>query len=95
MGIVFGMSAPTCAVPLLLALLGKAGIAGVTEGFVSLVLFGLALSSPLLVIAASQRASDFLTRLGRHSARMPLFAGVILIVVGLWSVVIGWRGFPA
>lgn len=95
MGVVFGMSAPTCAVPLLLALLGKAGVAGVTEGFFSLVLFGLALSSPLLVIATSRRASDFLTRIGRHSARMPLFAGFILIAVGLWSVVIGWRGLPA
>lgn len=95
MGIVFGLSAPLCAAPLFLALLGQAGLLGVVNGFISLALFGLALSAPLFVIAKLPRASDFLTRVGRHSARVPLFAGVILIMVGLWSVVIGWRGFPA
>ncbi|MFQ5914791.1 MAG: cytochrome c biogenesis protein CcdA [Nitrospinota bacterium] len=94
MGVVFGMSAPTCAGPLLLALLGKAGISGVANGFISLALFGLALSAPLLVIAKSRRASDLLSRVGRHSSRVLLFAGVILILVGFWSIVIGWKGLP-
>ncbi len=94
MGVVFGMSAPTCAGPLLLALLGKAGITGVANGFISLALFGLALSAPLLVIATSRRASEWLSRVGRHSSKMLLFAGVVLILVGVWSVVIGWKGLP-
>ena len=95
MGIVFGMSAPTCAGPLLLALLGKAGITGVAEGFVSLALFGFALSAPLVVIAKSRRSSELLSRLGRHSSKMLLFAGVVLLLVGAWSIVIGLRGLPA
>ncbi|MFQ5894240.1 MAG: cytochrome c biogenesis protein CcdA [Nitrospinota bacterium] len=93
MGVAFGLSAPICAAPLFLALLGQAGLAGVANGFMSLALFGLALSAPLLAIAASRRASDLLSRVGSHSARMPLFAGVFLLLVGLWSVVVGWRGF--
>ena len=92
MGIVFGMSAPTCAAPLLLALLGKAGITGVGKGFISLALFGLALSAPLLVIARSRRASEWLTRVGRHSSKMLLIAGVILVFVGVLTLGIAWRG---
>lgn len=95
MGAAFGLSAPICAAPLFLALLGQAGLAGVARGFLSLFLFGLALSAPFLVIAASQRASDLLARLGRHSARAPLWAGVFLVLIGAWSIYIGWRGFPA
>lgn len=95
MGVAFGLSAPICAAPLFLALLGQAGLAGVTKGFISLFLFGLALSAPFLVVAASRRASDLLARLGRHSARALLWAGVFLVLVGAWSVWIGWRGFPA
>lgn len=95
LGVAFGLSAPICAAPLFLALLGQAGLAGVGRGFFSLFLFGLALSAPFLVIAASRRASDLLARLGRHSARAPLWAGVFLVLVGAWSVWIGWRGFPA
>ncbi len=93
MGVAFGLSAPICATPLFLALLGQAGLSGVANGFTSLVLFGLALSAPLFVIAKSRRASELLSRVGRHSARMPLVAGVLLLLVGLWSVVVGWRGF--
>jgi cytochrome c-type biogenesis protein len=95
MGVAFGLSAPICAAPLFLALLGQSSLSGAAGGFISLALFGFALSSPLMVIAASRRASDFLTLLGRHSARMPLVASVVLIAVGLWSVVIGLRGLPA
>ncbi|OGL65026.1 MAG: hypothetical protein A3I72_12150 [Candidatus Tectomicrobia bacterium RIFCSPLOWO2_02_FULL_70_19] len=94
MGVAFGLSAPICAVPLFLALLGQAGMAGMFKGFLSLFLFGLALSAPLLVIAASRHASDFLARLGRHSARAPLWAGLFLVLIGAWSIWIGWRGLP-
>ncbi|MBI3126128.1 MAG: hypothetical protein HYZ11_00815 [Candidatus Tectomicrobia bacterium] len=94
MGAVFGLSAPICATPLFLALLGQAGLAGVGKGFISMSLFGVALSAPFLVIAASRRASDWLIRLGRHSARAPLWAGVFLVLVGAWSIWIGWRGLP-
>lgn len=94
MGILFGLSAPICAAPLFLALLGQAGVAGMGKGFLSLSLFGLALSAPFLVLAASKRASDLLSRVGRHAPRMTFVAGVVLILLGLWSVVIGWKGLP-
>jgi len=94
MGILFGLSAPICAAPLFLALLGQVGVAGMGKGFLSLSLFGLALSALFLVLAASKRASDLLSRVGRHAPRMTLVAGVVLILLGLWSVVIGWKGLP-
>ncbi len=94
MGILFGLSAPICAAPLFLALLGQAGVAGMGKGFLSLGLFGLALSAPFLLLAFSKRASDLLSRVGRHAPRMTLLAGVVLILLGLWSVVIGWKGLP-
>lgn len=92
MGVAFGLSAPICAAPLFLALLGQAGVAGAARGFLSLFLFGFALSAPLLAVAASGRASELLSRVGRHSPRMPLVAGIFLLIVGLWSLVIGWGG---
>ncbi len=92
MGIAFGLSAPICAAPLFLALFGQAGFAGVSRGFISLFLFGIALSAPFIVVAMSKRAFELLSRIGRHSARVPLWAGIFLIAIGVWSVVIGWRG---
>lgn len=52
LGLLFGLNVPACAAPLLLALLaGTAAAPGVTllGGFVSLAVFGLALSLPLVV----------------------------------------------
>ncbi len=92
-GVVFGVSIPACAGPLLLALLATTA-SGVTGGsfifgFVSLALFGLALSLPLVVavlFAGARRAMDWLAAL---SGKMPLWTGVVLIGLGAWSI---WFG---
>jgi cytochrome c-type biogenesis protein len=51
LGVIFGLTAPACSLPLFLALLGLGAIEGAWVGFVSLFLFGLALSAPLVLIA--------------------------------------------
>jgi cytochrome c-type biogenesis protein len=94
LGVLFGLNIPACAAPLLLALFGAAAAGGATDatfamGFVSLALFGLALSLPLIVavlFAPARRALDWIAGLSR---RVPLWTGLLLIALGVWSV---WFG---
>lgn len=94
LGVLFGLNIPACAAPLLFALLGAATASGVSEatlasGFLSLALFGFALSLPLAVavlIPAARRALDSLAGL---SARVPRWTGIVLIALGIWSI---WFG---
>jgi len=94
LGMLFGLNIPACAAPLLLILLGGAAAGGATGstlagGFVSLAVFGLALSLPLVLavlFAPARRALDWLAGL---SGRMPVWTGVVLIALGAWSI---WFG---
>lgn len=94
LGLLFGLNIPACAAPLLLALFGAAAAGGSSGasfalGFVSLALFGLALSLPLVIavlFAPARRALDWVAGLSR---RVPVWTGLVLIALGLWSV---WFG---
>lgn len=94
LGTAFGLNIPACAAPLLLALLAASAADGargetVMRGFVSLALFGFALSLPLVLavlFSGPRRALDWLAGLTR---RMPLWTGVLFVVLGLWSI---WFG---
>jgi cytochrome c-type biogenesis protein len=94
LGLLFGLNIPACAAPLLFALLGVAAAAGVSgstlaQGFVSLALFGFALSLPLAVavlIPVTRRWLDLLAGLSR---RVPRWTGIVLVGLGLWSA---WFG---
>lgn len=94
LGVMFGLNIPACAAPLLLVLLGAAAAGGATGttflgGFVSLAVFGLALSLPLVLavlFAPARRALDWLAGL---SGRMPFWTGVVLMALGLWSIGLG------
>jgi len=91
LGVIFGLSAPACSLPLLVALIGLGAIKGAWIGFVTLFLFGLALSAPLLWIARSQKADKILRRLGRMASRIPYLSESLLILVGAVTVLIAWR----
>lgn len=91
LGVIFGLSAPACSLPLLLALVGLGALKGAWIGFFTLSLFGLALSAPLLWIARSQMAEAVLRRLGRAALQTPYLPGLALIVVGAVSVLVAWR----
>jgi cytochrome c-type biogenesis protein len=95
LAVLFGLNVPACAAPLLFAVLGSATVSGtpglseVGTGFLSLAVFGLALSMPLVVVVAWSRARFLLDRLSRRSARVPTWIGVLLVVFGLWSLYFG------
>lgn len=96
MGLLFGLNIPPCAGPLLVALLGTAaagGAAGSTlaSGFVSLALFGLALSLPLVLAVLFQPARGALEWLASLSRRLPFWSGLLLVVLGSWSIFLGLR----
>ena len=94
LGAVFAFNIPACAAPFVLALVGMAiagatGGASLATGFVSLALFGLALSLPIMVVALFPRARAALDWLAGLSRRMPFWSGIVFIVLGLWSI---WFG---
>lgn len=84
MAIVFGMVIPACAIPLLLALLGRTLLVGeLLNGWLSLFSFGIALSVPLTFLAMSERAHVILAALRNKTARIPYLAGILLILLGI------------
>lgn len=94
LGALFAFNIPACAGPLLLALLGFAAAGGAggapfATGFISLALFGLALSLPIVAAASFPRARRVFDWLARLSRRIPFWTGVVLITLGLWSI---WFG---
>lgn len=94
LGLLFGLNIPACAAPLIFVLFGTAAAGGassapIVAGFISLSLFGLALSLPLVLIVAFPQARRTLDRFAGLSRRMPFWTGVVLIVLGVWSIAFG------
>jgi cytochrome c-type biogenesis protein len=91
LGLLFGLNIPACAAPLLLALLGAAAAGGAASttfaaGFVSLALFGLALSLPLVAAVLFEPARRAIDWLGELSTKLPFWTGLVLVLLGLWSI---------
>lgn len=90
LGIVLGLSVPACAAPLLLAV---AASAARTEtyalGFVSMGLFGLALTAPLLLVAIVPRLARTLDTIRSAPSGLRRVMGGALVGLGLWSI---WFG---
>jgi len=91
LGVLFGLNIPACAAPLIVALLGAAAAGGASgrtlaSGFVSLAVFGLALSLPLVIAVYFERARNALDWLAELSRRVPRWTGLLLIALGAWSV---------
>lgn len=94
LGLLFGLNIPACAAPLILALLGLAAAGGanaghIGTGFVSLAIFGLALSLPLVVAVLFAPARAVLDRLAALSRTLPRWTGALFVLLGLWSI---WFG---
>lgn len=91
LGAVFGLNIPACAAPLLAVLLGDAAAqaaagSGAAYGALSLFVFGLALSSPLVLAVFTHSGRRLLTAIAGLAGRMPRWTGVVLIALGLWSI---------
>lgn len=91
LGLLFGLNIPACAAPLLFALLGLAAAGGATtgtiaQGFVSLAVFGFALSLPLIAAVLFEPARRVLDWTAGLSSRAPLITGLVLVALGFWSI---------
>ncbi len=91
LGVLFGLNIPACAAPLLFALFGTAAVGGatVTQGFLSLALFGLVLSAPLVLAVLWAPGRGLLDRVAELSSRIPRWTGAVLVAFGLWSIYFG------
>ena len=91
LGLLFGLNIPACAAPIIFALLGTTALTGgaslgIGGGFLSMLLFGLALSLPLVLAVSWERARRLLDRLVGFSSRVPVLTGLLFIGLGLWSI---------
>ena len=94
LGVFFGLNIPACAAPLLAALLAAAAATGasgatLTSGFVSLAVFGVALSAPLVAAVFFARARRAIDVLAHWAGRFPKWSGAVLIALGAWSIYFG------
>jgi len=95
LGFVFGLIIPACAIPFILALIGKSILVGnLLEGFVSLFAFGIALSIPLLVIGLFRTSNEIVAKISEKARQIPWLAGTVLIVVGFLTMLSStwWAG---
>ena len=85
------------AAPLLLVILGTVALErgslgnSIAIGFVTLAVFGLALSAPLAILIVWPWAAGQVDRLFRMAARTRMVTGSILLLLGLWSIYFGLR----
>lgn len=94
LGTIFAFNIPACAGPLLAVLLTVSAAGGavgtsLAKGFISMALFGLALSLPIVAATFFSGARRLLDWLVTWSIRMPRWTGVLLILLGLWSIRFG------
>ncbi len=91
LGVLFGLNIPACAAPLLAALLALAAAGGVSgaalgAGFGSLAVFGFFLSLPLVAAVFFEPARRLLDALAHQAKRFPRWAGVVMLLLGAWSI---------
>ena len=91
LGVVFGLSAPACATPLLAALVARSLPLGAAGGFLQLFVFGVAMSAPLLALAVWRGWQQGLQRLSAVRPYVPYLAGGALLLIGIYGIVSGWR----
>jgi len=93
LGVLFGLNVPACAAPLLgAAWTATLGAGGALRGFVSLGIFGVALSLPILAAVLWSGGREWLDRLAGLAGKMPLWTGALFVGLGLWSVYFGLAG---
>ena len=85
MGTLFGLDIPACSSPLVFALLAQTVLVGdVIGGAISLYLFGLSMSLPLIGLSITERPNEWLVRWSRRSRKSLYYAGAgLLVLVGI------------
>jgi cytochrome c-type biogenesis protein len=91
LGIVFGLSAPACATPLLAALVARSLPLGAAGGFLHMFVFGVAMSAPLIGLAGWHGWQRSLERLRTLQPYVPYLTGGALLLIGVYGIASGWR----
>jgi len=89
MGAAFGLNIPACAAPIVFALLGMTISSGAWLGFMTMALFALALSVPLIPMALVPRFAKWLTRAAATLRARPWIIATVFVILGLWSIYFG------
>lgn len=91
LGLMLGLNIPACAAPLLFVLIANTAASAQTwvQGFISMALFGLALSFPLVLAVLLSQGRRLLDYLAGLSRRVPRWTGVALLVLSAWSLYFG------
>jgi len=95
LGFIFGLIIPACAIAFVIALIGNATLSGNSfNGFISLFLFGIALSSPLIFISYFKKSIQIVQKLADKTRKFPWLAGVVLILIGILTILtsVWWSG---
>ncbi|MDH3603772.1 MAG: hypothetical protein OEU26_29540, partial [Candidatus Tectomicrobia bacterium] len=90
LGVIFGLSAPACATPLLGALVAQSLPLGAAGGFITLFVFGVAMSAPLMGLAVWRGWQQDLERLRVLRPYLPYLTGGVLLLIGLYAIASGW-----
>jgi len=86
-GLIFGVIIPACSIPFIVALMGQAAVMqNLFEGFVTLFVFGIALSLPLLFISMFEKSNNIIRWLSKKAKNAPIILGIILIIFGLLTI---------
>ena len=95
MGLIFSLIIPACAVPIVLALIGRSVVTGILfEGFLSLFIFGIFLSVPLVVLTYFEKSNEIIVKISDRLKNISWLAGILLIVIGVLTIMSGnwWSG---
>lgn len=90
LGVIFGLSAPACATPLLAALVARSLPLGAAGGFVQMFVFGVAMSAPLIGLAVWRGWQRRIERLSALRPYVPYLTGGALLLIGLYGIASGW-----
>lgn len=87
LGLAFGLVIPACAIPLIIALLSQTSLMGnAIMGFVSLLVFGVFLSLPLVFLVALKHPEKLLRKAAVYLQKTAWLGGAFLIIVGILTI---------
>lgn len=87
LGLLGGLTIPACAIPLVVLLLGQSLLAGeMAAGFVSLLVFGLALTAPLLFFLWHGKGQAVLAWMAGKANSLRNVAAIGLILIGVLTM---------
>jgi len=90
LGLIAGLTIPACAIPLLTVLLGQTLLTGkLLMGFVSLFIFGLALTVPLAIFSFFRTGTRWLAWIAERAGKLKVLGGIILVVIGIATYLSG------